>query len=238
MKSSSISTKGNRQHLQYYHGVSISPQPQPLTSKRLTLLDCCTWFTKLFHPDGQQCPPLDSCVSNSLPIFDLYSCLGVVSQVFMYEVQAGYIGQMISGCMNSGIKYVQVRKGPTTAYNSWLEKRLRNTVLVEAQSYMRSEGGTGRVFVSPAPRLPVRLPQWNKKNTVDINLQAPWPGPGYLFWWHNRTVEWGDYIGADKMADAQVFRRRVTNAGLATLISLLLWRYRLTLSATYRCVWS
>lgn len=110
-------------------------------------------------------------------------------------MQANYITQLIEGIRSTG-KSLDVKVAATEKWYSETSRKAEKTVWALAESYMRSEGGKGKVWTH-------------------------FPGFVGQIWWQNRYPEWADYNGAEGLAVRQQARRWTKRAIVLALLVIV-----------------
>ncbi|KAK0229195.1 hypothetical protein EDD85DRAFT_851939 [Armillaria nabsnona] len=89
------------------------------------------------------------------------------SIIYTEEIQIDYILQLIKPILQGHVSSINVTDEATDAYNEKIHARLAESVFVDCASWYR-KGSDGKV-------------------------SSIFPGPGFLFWWWLRKVDWSHY---------------------------------------------
>ncbi|KAJ6590602.1 FAD/NAD-P-binding domain-containing protein [Mycena vulgaris] len=120
---------------------------------------------------------------------------GHASVVFVEEVQANYALQLVKEVISGQVTSVEPTQAATASYNSWIQKRISDSVFSHCNSWYRTEA-TGKVF-------------------------SVWPGPIALFWWKARTPAWGDYSVEISGNGSHIKTRHAWGRGLVFTLVIL-----------------
>jgi len=130
---------------------------------------------------------------NYFTMLGTFSATGHASIAFILEVQANYIVQCIQAIKDQRIKALEVKRTAMEKWHKAISDRAEKTVWSQAKSYIRSNGGDGKVWTH-------------------------YPGFVAEIWWTNRTPEWSDYTGAEGLARRQKARRWLRRAVLTAAL--------------------
>lgn len=122
-------------------------------------------------------------VPNFFTLLGPFSAPGHSSVVFILESQSSYVKQLIGAMRDNGIKRLDIKPSAASKWFAATQARADKIVWTTAKSYMRANGGTGRVWTH-------------------------YPGHIGSIWWENLWPTWSHWKGAEKLA----FRQRAEKA--------------------------
>ncbi|KAG0706314.1 FAD/NAD(P)-binding domain-containing protein [Suillus ampliporus] len=91
------------------------------------------------------------------------------SLLFIIETQVSYVLKLIKPIIDGKVKSIEVTQKATACYNTWIQKRMENTIFLSCLSYYRGDSRKGG------------------RNTVTF------PGMIALYWWIMRKPRWDDF---------------------------------------------
>ncbi|KAG0699420.1 hypothetical protein DFH29DRAFT_936918, partial [Suillus ampliporus] len=106
---------------------------------------------------------------NMFTIMGPNSVSGHASSIFIIETQVNYILKLIKPIIDGKMKSLEVTPKATACYNTWIRKRMENTIFLNCFSYYRGDSRKGA------------------RNVVTF------PGMITLYWWIMRKPRWDDF---------------------------------------------
>jgi hypothetical protein len=123
-------------------------------------------------------------IPNFFTLLGSFSAPGHSSVVFILESQAKYIMQLIKAMRDDHIPRLDIKRTAATKWIADTQRRADKTVWTKAKSYMRANGGNGRVWTH-------------------------YPGHLSSLWWENLYPVWSHWSGAEKLSVRQRARKAV-----------------------------
>jgi hypothetical protein len=115
------------------------------------------------------------------------TCCSSIELQLTYSNQANYALKLLKEVISGQVASVEPTHAATASYNSWIQKRISNSVFSHCHSWYRTEA-TGKIF-------------------------SVWPGPIALFWWKARTPTWADYAVEASGSGSRNVKSTSTSAG-------------------------
>ncbi|KAG1756602.1 uncharacterized protein EDB91DRAFT_1093541 [Suillus paluster] len=132
------------------------------------------------------------------------------SLLFTIETQVSYILKLIKPIIDGKVKSLEVTQKATASYNTWIRKRMENTIFLGCLSYYRGDSRKG------------------------VRNVATFPGMIALYWWIVRKPRWDDFrvVGGEqwsyqrrKVALIKYALVALTISGTIGYNSSLLWTF-------------